>query len=85
VHALVAFHLHERPQARIEFVSNAADAAILIEVAVGVARIFAVGEQRRIVSRAIERTFEGNRDAVELVMPTVCPTSKLIGSCATPN
>ena len=67
VHALVAFHLHERPQARIEFVGNAADAAILIEVAVGVARIFAVGEQRRIVSGAIERTFEGNREAVELL------------------
>jgi hypothetical protein len=67
VDALVAFHLHERLQARIDFVSNAPDAAILIEVAIGVALIFAVGEQRRIVSGAIERTFDGYRKAVELL------------------
>ena len=63
----IAFDLHERPKPWIVLVSKAGDAAILIEIAVGVARIFAVGEQRRIVGGAIERTFGRDREAVELL------------------
>ena len=67
VDALVGFHLDERFQAGIEFVADAPNTGILVEVAVVVARRGAVGELRGIIRGAIEGALERHRHAAELL------------------
>src|SRR5262249_26648806 len=65
VHARVGADLDERPDAGLEVVAHAQRAAILVEIAVVVARGGAVGEARLLPHAAIEGALGGDLETVE--------------------
>jgi hypothetical protein len=68
VNAAIAFDFAERPRPRQQIVADAADAAILIEVAVVVGGLLAVGELRILVGGAIDGAGRGQAQRVEILL-----------------
>ena len=68
MHAAVALDLGERLQPRRQFVADAADAAILVEVAVVVAGGGAVGERRVLVDGAVDGAAGEKSQPVEILV-----------------
>ena len=68
MNAAIAFDFAERPRPRQQIVADAADAAILIEVAVVVGGLLAVGELRILIGGAIDGAGRGQAQPVEILL-----------------